>query len=59
MAENVGEAARDVRSGYKGVRQEAVARGQWKSMVPTGVLILPAMLMLGLGPVLLELAGGF
>ena len=46
-------------SGYKARRQEAVAKAPVKMMVPTGVLILPAMLMLVLGPVLLELAGGF
>ena len=37
----------------------AGAKAPVKMMVPTGVLILPAMLMLVLGPVLLELAGGF
>ena len=30
-----------------------------KMMMPTGALILPAMLLLVLGPVLLELANGF
>ena len=39
--------------------EERVAKAPVKMMVPTGVLILPAMLMLVLGPVLLELAGGF
>ena len=28
-------------------------------MIPTGTLILPAMLILVLGPVLLELIGGY
>ena len=52
-------AALEAGSGYKARRQEAVAKAPVKMMVPTGVLILPAMLMLVLGPVLLELAGGF
>ena len=59
MADNLEDAAREARSGYKARRQEAVAKAPVKMMVPTGVLILPAMLMLVLGPVLLELAGGF
>ena len=29
------------------------------TVLPTGTLILPAMLLLVLGPILLELAGGF
>lgn len=58
MADNLEDAAREARSGYKARRQEAVAKAPVKMMVPTGVLILPAMLMLVLGPVLLELAGG-
>ena len=59
VIENLEDAAREARSGYKARRQEAVAKAPVKMMVPTGVLILPAMLMLVLGPVLLELAGGF
>ena len=59
MADNLEDAAREARSGYKARRQETVAKAPVKMMVPTGVLILPAMLMLVLGPVLLELAGGF
>ncbi|MEC4273136.1 type II secretion system F family protein [Adlercreutzia sp. R25] len=59
MAGNLEDAAREARLGYKARREEAVAKAPVKMMVPTGVLILPAMLMLVLGPVLLELAGGF
>lgn len=59
MADNLEDAAREARAGYKARREEAVAKAPVKMMVPTGVLILPAMLMLVLGPVLLELAGGF
>ncbi|WP_302962141.1 type II secretion system F family protein [uncultured Adlercreutzia sp.] len=58
LADNLEDAAREARSGYKARKQEQVAKAPVKMMVPTGVLILPAMLMLVLGPVLLELAGG-
>ncbi len=59
LADNLEDAAREARAGYKARREEQVAKAPVKMMVPTGVLILPAMLMLVLGPVLLELAGGF
>ena len=44
---------------YRARRQEQVAKAPVKMMVPTGTLILPAMLIMVLGPVLLEMAGGF
>lgn len=59
LADNLEDAAREARADYKARRQEEVAKAPVKMMVPTGALILPAMLMLVLGPVLLELAGGF
>lgn len=59
LAENLEDAAREARNGYRARKQEQVAKAPVKMMVPTGVLILPAMLILVLGPVLLELAGGF
>lgn len=59
LADNLEDAAREARSGYRARKQEQVAKAPVKMMVPTGALILPAMLMLVLGPVLLELAGGF
>lgn len=58
LADNLEDAAREARSGYKARKQEQVAKAPVKMMVPTGVLILPAMLLLVLGPVLLELTGG-
>ena len=58
LADNLEDAAREARAGYKARKQEQ-STAPVKMMVPTGVLILPAMLMLVLGPVLLELAGGF
>lgn len=59
LADNLEDAAREARSGYRARKQEQVAKAPVKMMVPTGALILPAMLILVLGPVLLELAGGF
>lgn len=58
LSDNLEDAAREARGDYRARRQEQVAKAPVKMMVPTGVLILPAMLMLVLGPVLLELAGG-
>ncbi len=59
LAGNLEDAAREARLGYRARKQEQVAKAPVKMMIPTGVLILPAMLILVLGPVLLELAGGF
>ncbi len=53
------EAARQARANCKAVLEERVAKAPVKMMLPTGALILPAMLLLIIGPVLLELAGGF
>lgn len=59
LADNLEDAAREARRGYQVRKEEQVAKAPVKMMVPTGMLILPAMLLLVLGPVLLELAGGF
>lgn len=58
LAEPLEDAARQVRANYKARKEEEVAKAPVKMMVPTGALILPAMLILVLGPVMLELAGG-
>lgn len=50
--------AAEARSAYQSQREERIAKAPVKMMIPTGVLILPAMLMLVLGPVLLELMRG-
>lgn len=59
LAESLEDAAREARAAYRARKQEQVAKAPVKMMVPTAVLILPAMLMLVLGPVMLELIGGF
>ncbi len=58
MVQSLEEDAMDARGAYRSERQERIAKAPVKMMIPTGVLILPAMLIMVLGPVLLELAGG-
>lgn len=58
MVEGLESAAHESRVTYRARRQEQVAKAPVKMMVPTGVLILPAMLIMVLGPVLLELMNG-
>ncbi|MBQ9043545.1 MAG: type II secretion system F family protein [Eggerthellaceae bacterium] len=53
------EAASQSRATYRTNLEERVAKAPVKMMLPTGALILPAMLLLVMGPILLELAGDF
>ena len=53
------EASHEARGLYKARVEEQVAKAPVKMMLPVGTLILPAMLLLILGPVLLELMDGF
>ncbi|WP_165046139.1 MULTISPECIES: type II secretion system F family protein [unclassified Adlercreutzia] len=59
LAEVLEQAAAEARQAHRANVQERVAKAPVKMMVPTGTLILPAMLLLVLGPVLLELMNGF
>lgn len=59
MVSGLEAAAREARLNYRTQRQEQIAKAPVKMMIPTGTLILPAMLILVLGPVLLELIGGY
>lgn len=59
LAESFEEAAAEARAVHRTHVEEQVAKAPVKMMVPTGTLILPAMLLLVLGPVLLELMEGF
>ena len=56
---SLSEAAVQARESYRTALAERVAKAPVKMMLPTGTLILPAMLLLVMGPILLELAGGF
>lgn len=58
MVEGLEDVARESRVAYRTRRQEQVAKAPVKMMIPTGTLILPAMLILVMGPVLLEMVGG-
>ncbi len=58
LGECLEQAAAQARAERRARVEERVAKAPVKMMVPTGTLILPAMLILVLGPVLLELMGG-
>ncbi|MDR3037196.1 MAG: type II secretion system F family protein [Coriobacteriales bacterium] len=47
--------AREARKEYRAKRQEVVAKAPVKMLLPTGALILPAMLLLVMGPIVLDL----
>lgn len=53
------QSAAEARDAQRSQREEAAAKAPVKMMIPTGVLILPAMLLMVLGPVLLEMMNGF
>lgn len=59
LSENLEALAREARNQYRAACEEAIARAPVKMLVPTGTLILPAMLLLVMGPILLEMMGGF
>ena len=59
MAASLEDEAKEAREQYRAAKQEIVAKAPVKMMIPTGILVLPAMLLLVMGPVLLELVEGF
>ena len=59
LAGQLESAAKRSRAIHSAKREEDIAKAPVKMMIPTGTLILPAMLILVLGPVLLELMEGF
>ncbi len=58
LAPDLEAAAAEARARRRSQVEERVAKAPVKMMVPTGSLILPAMLILILGPILLELMQG-
>ena len=58
VASSLLSASKEARANYQARREEAVRKAPIKMMIPTGTLILPAMLLLIMGPVMLELTGG-
>lgn len=59
LAEGLEAAAVEARAEHRARMEERAAKAPVKMMMPTGALILPAMLLLVLGPVLLDLSSGF
>lgn len=59
LADSLEAFAVEARAVHRARVEEQVAKAPVKMMLPTGALILPAMLLLVLGPVLLELMEGF
>ncbi|MEG1561572.1 MAG: type II secretion system protein, partial [Raoultibacter sp.] len=59
LAQSLEVTSVEARAVHKARREEAVAKAPIKMMIPTGTLILPAMLLLVLGPVLLDMMQGF
>lgn len=59
IAEALEASAVEAREVHRARMEERVAKVAVKMMLPVGTLILPAMLLLVLGPVLLELVEGF
>ncbi|MDR2108980.1 MAG: type II secretion system F family protein [Coriobacteriales bacterium] len=49
--------ATETRKTYRSEQQELVAKAPVKMLLPTGALILPAMLLLVIGPIMLEFTG--
>lgn len=58
LAESLEDAACQARATYRARKEEQVAKAPVKMMLPVGALMLPAMLLLVLGPVLLDLMQG-
>lgn len=59
ITESLASVAVEAREAYRARMEERVAKAGVKMMLPVGTLILPAMLILVLGPVMLELVQGF
>ena len=59
FSENLEELAAQSRANHRASVAEKVAKAPVKMMLPTGTLILPVMLLLVLGPVILEFVQGF
>lgn len=59
MAETLSNAGVEIRATRKTKLEERVAKAPVKMLIPIGTLILPAMLIFILGPIILELIGGF
>lgn len=59
MSESLGLLAVEARAVRKAKLEEKVAKAPVKMLLPVGTLILPAMLILVMGPIMLDLMNGF
>lgn len=59
LADSISSSALEARVLHKANKEEEVAKAPVKMLVPTAALILPAMLILVLGPVMLDMMQGF
>ena len=59
LADTLEELAGEARRAHRSKVEEAVMKAPVKMMLPVGLLILPSMLLLVMGPVMLELIVGF
>ncbi|MDR1089080.1 MAG: type II secretion system F family protein [Coriobacteriales bacterium] len=57
MAPLIKEYANEARKEYRNKQKELVLKAPVKMLLPTGVLILPAMLLLVIGPIVLDVTG--
>ena len=58
LADTLESLAAEARHAHKAAVQEQVMKAPVKMMLPIGLLILPSMLLLVMGPILLDLMGG-
>lgn len=59
LASSLEDLAVEARQAHRAHVEEAVMKAPVKMMVPIGLLILPSMLLLVMGPIMLELVEGF
>ena len=59
LASNLSLLSSEARAVRKAKLEEKVAKAPVKMLLPVGTLILPAMLMLVMGPIMLDLMQGF
>ena len=59
LADNLEDLAHEARKSHRAHIEEKVMKAPVKMMLPVGLLILPSMLLLVMGPIMLELMTGF
>lgn len=59
LADNLESLAQEARRAHRARVEERVMKAPVKMMMPVGLLILPSMLLLVMGPIMLELIQGF